>query len=97
MKKFSDFNLTDKVLDGDKIKLNDIVGKTIIVKDFKISPSKQKSGTDYLKLQFTFEESEENHVTFTDSTVLIDQIKKIDEQGFEPFETKIKRILNWFY
>lgn len=85
--KFKDIAKDDIHLAGEKMSLQEIVGKTIVITGFKITKSKFKD-TDYLALQFEIEN--EQHVTFTSATVLIEQLKKYGEQL--PFETVIKRL-----
>ena len=95
MKKFSDFATDDGVLTGDKLKLDDVLGKEIIVKGYKISDSKYgKSGEDkkVLTLQFGLEGID--YIIFTGSKVLMDQIEKYKDEI--PFMTKIEKI-NTFY
>lgn len=87
MKKFSEIAKDDIHLAGEKISLQDIVGKTIVITGYKITKSKFKED-NYLAIQYDLEG--EQHVTFTGATVLIEQLKKYGEQI--PFETTIKRL-----
>ncbi len=99
MKKFSDFKLAKKTLDGDKTSIDDIIGKTIVVLDYKIAPSKQKSNTEYATIQFYFanDANKEKKVLFTGSEVLKEQLEQIGEsEEFEPFEATIKQIHNYY-
>ena len=52
MKRFSDF-AEEQTLDGDKVKLDDVLNKEIVVTGYVITKSKYKSSGDMcLKLQF---------------------------------------------
>jgi len=87
--KFSDFNILPNITSfvGDKIQVQKLFNLPITVIDFKIEPSKQKTGTDLLTLQI--EKSGEKRIVFTGSVVLIDQIKRVPKNAF-PFITTIK-------
>lgn len=91
MKKFSDFATGDTAITGDKIKLDNILGKEIVIKGYKISGSKYNNGK-LLTLQFKFDGKE--HIIFTGSSVLIEQTEKYKDEI--PFITKIEKI-NKFY
>ena len=95
MKKFSDFATDDGVLTGDKLRLEDVLGKEIIVKGYKISNSKYgKKGEDKKVLTLQFELEGVDYIIFTGSNVLMDQIEKYKSEI--PFMTKIEKI-NTFY
>ena len=95
MKKFSDFAGSDGILTGDKLKLDDILSKEIIIKGYKISDSKYgKSGEDKKVLTLQFELEGIDYIIFTGSKVLMDQIEKYKDEI--PFMTKIEKI-NTFY
>lgn len=87
MNKFSEIAKDDIHLAGDKLSLQDIIGKQIIVTGYKITKSKFKED-NYTAIQF--ELNGEQHVTFTGATVLIEQLKKYGEHI--PFETTIKKL-----
>lgn len=87
MKKFKEIAKDDIHLAGEKISLQDIVGKPIVVTGYKITKSRFKED-NYLAIQYDLEG--EQHVTFTGATVLIEQLNKYGEQI--PFETTIKRL-----
>lgn len=92
LKKFSDFASITKRFDGEKIKLDSIINKEIIVRDFKIESSKLKKDSDYLTLQI--ESEGEIFIFFTGSVVLKDQIKLY--QSEIPFITTIKKIHRYY-
>lgn len=89
MHSFKDFNIKPKInsFTGDKIAVQKLFNLNIKVLDFKIEPSRQKSGTELLTLQI--EKSGEKRIVFTGSKVMIDQIKRVPDDKF-PFSTVIK-------
>lgn len=89
MNNFKDFNIKPKVNSfvGEKIQVQKLFNLSIKVLAFKIEPSKQKKGTELLTLQI--EKGSEKRIVFTGSTVLIDQIRRVPENGF-PFITTIR-------
>ena len=91
MKKFSDFATGNTAIMGDKIKLENILGKEIVIKGYKVGDSKYNDGK-LLTLQFNLEEKE--YIIFTGSSVLIKQIEKYKDEI--PFITKIEKV-NKFY
>lgn len=95
MKRFSDFATDDGVLTGDKLKLEDILGREIIVKGYKVSDSKYgKNGEDKKVLTLQFELGGIDYIVFTGSKVLMDQVEKYKDEI--PFLTKIEKV-NTFY
>lgn len=84
---FSDFS-EDQALDGDKIRLDEILNKEILILGFKIKNSTKKSGTLYVTIQFKLDGV--NRISFTGSEVLMDQLKRYEEHL--PFYAIIKKI-----
>lgn len=78
---------------GNKIKINKILNKEIIVHKFKVIPSKFDSGK-CLNLQIEVDGTK--HVLFTGSGNLIGIIEKIDADHF-PFKTTIIEENDCFY
>jgi hypothetical protein len=91
MKKFSDFATGDTAITGDKLKIDNILGKEIVVKGYKIGNSKYNNG-QLLTLQFNIDNKE--YIIFTGSSVLMKQCEKYKDEI--PFATKIEKI-NKFY
>ncbi len=91
MKRFSDF-AENTNLEGNKIPVEVILGKTIIVRNYRLTSSKFKSEDTYLTLQI--EMNGELMVIFTGSRVLIDHIKKYHNEL--PFEAKIIKINKYY-
>jgi hypothetical protein len=87
MNQFKDFQITanTSTLKGDKIKIERIFNREITVHGFTIKPSKYNSG-ECLWLQISIGEIE--HVVFSGSGVLREQIKKVPPERF-PFNTTI--------
>lgn len=88
MKRFSDF-AEEQTLDGDKVKLDDVLNKEIVVTGYVITKSKYKSSGDMcLKLQFEVDGA--RYILFTGSNVLINQIERYHDEI--PFITTIKKV-----
>ena len=92
MKRFSDFAKEPNVMVGDKIKIDEVLGKEIKIIGHKISDSKQKVGTKVLTLQFILDGEE--RILFTGSNVLIEQMEKYGHEA--PFLATIEKV-NKFY
>lgn len=90
--KFSDFADETKLFDGDKKKIDEILNQEILILDFKIKDSKQRQGTSYATIQFR--QNDTNHIIFTGSEVIIDQLNKYKENL--PFYTAIKKIDKYY-
>jgi hypothetical protein len=85
--RFGDF-AEEEVFDGEKLRLDEILNKEILVTGFRIKDSHQKKGTQYLTIHFEMEGRQ--HIAFTGSTVLMDQLKKYESHL--PFLAVIKKI-----
>lgn len=90
MKRFEDFS-KEEILDGDKIKLEDILNKEVKVINHSVKSSKLKDGK-YLTLQIEF--NDKKHVIFTGSEVLIKQIEKYKNEI--PFLATIRKINKYY-
>jgi len=90
--RFSDFAEESKVFDGDKIRIDDILNQEILIIDFKIKDSKKRQDTLYATIQFKIDDV--NHIVFTGSGVLIDQLEKYKDSL--PFYTTIKKIDRYY-
>jgi hypothetical protein len=92
VKRFSDFAKSeDSKLEGDKLKIADILDKQILLKAFSISKSKHYSG-EYATLQF--ESDNRKHVVFISSKVIIEQLKKYEDQL--PYLTTVVKIGKYY-
>jgi len=94
LKRFSDFATETNIMTGDKIKIDEILGKEITVTGYKVSDSKyQKSNNDkVLTLQFNLDGI--GRILFIGSKVLLEQIEKYKDEI--PFGAKIEKV-NKFY
>ena len=94
MTKFSDFGIKPKSVpfEGDKIKIDNIINKDIIVERFKIGDSKYDNGNkSCLCIQLKIKD--ERRILFTGSKNLIDMIQRVDENKF-PFQSTIVKESN---
>ena len=92
MNRFSEFASEDGPLDGDKIRLDDILNKEIIIKDYRISKSKYEGKGDYTTIQI--EDNGLQQVIFTGSRVLAAQCEKYKDMM--PFVATIKKIDKYY-
>lgn len=92
MKKFSSLGIEqpDRFV-GQSIPIYDLLNKEIIVMNFKIVPSKftDKGSGERLDLQISVDDVE--RVVWTGSTIMMDQIKMVNEADF-PFTTTIVKL-----
>ncbi|BFM41686.1 hypothetical protein CFS9_03270 [Flavobacterium sp. CFS9] len=88
MKSFKDFEITPVIENfvGEKINTAKILDKEIVVKGYKIQPSKFENRGDRLDMQIEYRD--EDRVVFTGGKYLIQMIEKVPKDGF-PFKTKI--------
>lgn len=100
--KFSDIS-ERKSIDGDKVKIEDLLNKEIFVTDFQVTASKYKgNGGNYCtKVQFYTADNEERRVFFSGSEVIREQIedmkKRLDEKELPfLFKTTLKRLGNYY-
>lgn len=91
MKRFSDFAEEHKPLEGDKKKIDNVLNQELEITGYKVGKSKYKEN-DYLTLQFKIDG--EFNVLFTGSRVLIDQLKKYENEI--PFIAVIKKINKYY-
>jgi len=93
MKKFSDFS-KENILDGDKIRIDDILNEEVLITGYAIKNSrysKNESGK-YLTLQIIKENKK--YVIFTGSDVLIDQLEKYSAEI--PFTATVRKINRYY-
>lgn len=101
---FSDL-VEDTSLSGDKLRIDDILGRKLIVTGYNISPSKYNSKgiKDCIKVQFYFEEDgqQTKYIIFTGSQVIKTQLEQIstklknDNSEFL-FRATINKIGNYY-
>lgn len=94
MKRFSDFATESSAITGDKIKIEEVLGKEIKIIGFKIGDSKyaKKPNGKVLTLQFNLDGV--GRILFTGSKVLMEQCEKYESEM--PFIAKIEKV-NKFY
>lgn len=90
-RRFSDLGIsvTPDNLMGEKIKIAKVLGKEVLVKDFKLTDSKYEKTKHCLTIQV--ELNGEDKVIFTGSEMLRKQIEQIDKKDF-PFLATIANI-----
>jgi hypothetical protein len=91
MKSFKDFAIIPKIENfvGDKIATNKVLDKDIIVKDYRVKPSKFEGKGDRVDIQIEYKD--EDRVIFTGAKYLIQTILQIPKTNF-PFKTKIIKV-----
>jgi len=96
MRRLNEFADDDIALEGEKVKIEDVIDKEIVLYKFRVSHSRyEKEGNpEYLTLQFSFEESGPLKVLFTGSQVMIRQMKKYENQL--PFVATIVKVNRYF-
>lgn len=93
MLRFSDFAEEEKPLDGDKIKIDDVLNQEIVILGYKVRGSKYpKSSDKCLTLQVELEGK--RRVVFTGSMVLLEQVEKYQDKL--PFLATIKKIDRYY-
>lgn len=90
--RFGDF-AESKRMDGNKMKIEEILGQEIAVIAYRVAKSKIKSG-DYLTIQFVRSGESESRVLFTGSRVLEDQLREYESKL--PFLTSICKVHNYY-
>lgn len=96
MQRFSDFSKEDDILDGKKVKIEKIFGREIIVLKYRIMSSRCVKNKMCLQLQFQLADtdSDKKYILFSNSEVLISQMKKYADKL--PFITIIKKTNNYY-
>lgn len=93
---FSEFASEDEqALDGEKVRLDDLLNKEIIILRFKIRKSKyEDKSPNCVTVQFNEAENETKRIFFSGSNVIIDLLQKYEKQV--PFRTTIKKINRYY-
>lgn len=96
MKCFSDFAAPEELsFDGEKVRIDSLLNKPIILKKFKVRPSKYKDRSDRCAtVQFSESENSSDKIFFTGSNVIIDTLEKYKDEL--PFMTTIKKIERFY-
>lgn len=93
MKKFADF-ADDKILDGDKLKMDDIVNEEVEIIGFAVKESKFSKNISGKYLTIQIKREDKNFIIFTGSDVLIEQFQKYGDQI--PFWATIRKINKYY-
>jgi hypothetical protein len=93
MKSFKDLGIKTNVnaFIGEKIKMERILNREIIVHDFEVKPSKFDGEVMTLQIQV----GEEKRIVFTSSKVLIDVVQRVAKTDF-PFTATIVKENEYF-
>lgn len=94
-KRFSDFANEPTILDGAKVRIDDVLNNEIEIIGCRISPSKftkNKSGM-CLTLQF-LDTDGQRKVVFTGSDVLLEQMRKYETEL--PFVATVRRVDRYY-
>lgn len=88
MKNFSDFKIKPVIENfvGEKIATSKLLDKEIVIKDYKVLPSKFADRGERLDIQIEYKD--EDRIVFTGGKYLIQTIQQIAKEDF-PFKTKI--------
>jgi hypothetical protein len=91
--RFGDFAEEVSPLDGDKIKIEAVLNREVLVTGFKVTTSKYKENSQRcMTLQVEVDGS--RRVVFTGSSVMIEQVERY--KGHIPFLTVIKKIDRYY-
>lgn len=93
-KRFSDFADEPALLHGSKLKIEDILNQDILIIGYRVTDSKFKDGKSSSCLTIQFEMSEERHILFTGSRILLEQIEKY--KAHIPFLATIKKVDRYY-
>ena len=85
---FSEFAKGESLVSGEKIKIDDVLEKEIIVHGYMVSDSKFKPNEKCLKIGI--ELNHLNRVIFTGSKILLKQCEKYKDKM--PFKTKLVKV-----
>lgn len=96
VKKFSEFAELPKIFSGQKISIDELLNREIVILGFKTTESKfQKEGSDqYTTLHIRIKSSAEERVLFTGSKVIREQCLQYEDHI--PFETVIKKTNKYY-
>ena len=90
MKRFSDFAKDENIMDGNKLKLDDILENEITILGYRVKDSKYNKNSSDKCMTLHFKIGDTNYITFTGSSVLIDQMEKYKDEL--PFIAKIIKV-----
>ena len=79
-KRFSDFASEEGALDGQKVKMESILNKEILILGYRVKDSKYEKKNSGICLTIQFEMDGKKAIVFTGSTVLADQLNRYKDQ-----------------
>ena len=95
MKHFSEFAKEDLPFESEKVRVDSLLNKEIIIVKYKVRSSKYKDKCrNCATVQFKESEEDSNKVFFTGSEVLIDMLEKYKEEL--PFIATIRKIDRYY-
>lgn len=92
IKKFSEFADENNRFEGDKIRIDDVLNKKIIVQKFMLNKSKYEGKGSYVTIQILIDDVPK--VIFTGSQVISSQCDKYEKEM--PFMATIKKIDRYY-
>lgn len=92
--KFSDFAQERLPLDGDKIRLDEVINRELLITGYSIKRSKYDKNNSGKCLTLQIELDQDRRVVFTGSDVLIEQMEKYGDHV--PFLATIKKIDRYY-
>jgi len=93
-RRFNEFAREERPLDGDKVKIEAILNKEILVTGFKMRDSKYSAKNSKICLTIQFECDGKRQIVFTGSTVLSEQLGRYKEEI--PFFATIVKVGEYF-
>jgi hypothetical protein len=93
-KRFSEFATDDRPLAGEKVRIESILNQEILITGYRLTESKFSKSNSPKCLTVQFSQGEPQHVFFTGSSVLINQLEKYGEEI--PFLTTIRKIERYY-
>jgi hypothetical protein len=94
VKRFSDFAAETNAMTGDKIKIEDVLGKEIEVMGYKVANSKYPKSPDSKVLTLQFNLDGVSRILFTGSRILLEQCEQYENEL--PFCAKIEKVNKYY-
>jgi hypothetical protein len=93
VKRFSDIS-KDKILDGEKRRIDDILNQEVCFLSYTIRDSKYTDNKSGLCMTIQFEQDGKHYVIFTGSAILMDQFERYGDEL--PFLATIRKISKYY-
>lgn len=94
MKRFSDFADQPNILDGEKIRIDEVLNQEVIITGCRITPTKYDKNKSGKCLTLQIKAGDQKRVIFTGSDIMIEQLEKHEDQI--PFLGVIKKINRYY-